>query len=488
MDRYTQLMEQAQRWITAHRDEFVSELQSWARVPSVSRADLAVPGAPFGPDCRRMLDHAMTRGQQYGFHVTNHDGYACSISMGCQDSCIGIVAHLDVVPEGEGWVYPPWNATWLAEHDAVIGRGVDDNKGSAIAGLFAMRFLKEAGWPLKHGICLLCGTSEETGMQDMRELRARGMKFPDISLVPDAGFPVNYAQKGGIDATLVFPCQGNLLSFSAGSAPNIIPDAARCVIAADPAAVRDAFAALDETLTAPLTVIECPEGVCIQAAGRAGHAAFPAGGDSAIAHLSAALAASGLLEGSCAGAILAVADLTSDAYGRSEAAACRDEESGELTLVYGVARLEGGLLSLSADCRYPVTADGQALEKQLRAAWEARGATVTDFDRSDPFFIPRDDPAVKTLQTVYKAATGRDDPPFAMGGGTYSRAVPRAISFGPGMPGKKYDRSFLPPGHGMYHGPDETVFMEKLHDCCRIYVGAIAALDDLMAGTDNEGK
>lgn len=481
MDKYIELMNRAQGWIDAHREEFVAELQSWVRIPSVSRADLAAPGMPFGPECRAMLDYAMERGRHYGFDVQEHDGLACSVSMGSTEDCIGVVAHLDVVPEGEGWVFPPYAATYLPEHDVVIGRGADDNKGSAIAGLFAMRALRALGWPMKHGIRLLLGTSEETGMQDMKQLREQGMIFPKLSLVPDAGFPVNYGQKGGVDADIAFSCAGNLLSFGAGTARNSIPAEAECTVALSPEAVRHALAELDDTLTGCLTTEGCPVGTRITAVGRAGHAAFPAGGDSAIMRLTMALHASGILQGSCAEAIRQVAELTADPYGRSEGVACRDDISGELTLVYGMAHLQDGMLHLSVDCRFPIGCDGASLEAALHRSWTQRGARVDSFEMSEPFYIPKDSPIVQRLQQLYQAATGRDDPPFTMGGGTYSRVVPNAISFGPGMPGKHYDRSsYLPAGHGSYHGPDEAVSMEKLHDCCRIYVAALAALDDML--------
>jgi len=42
-------------WVDEHKEEYISDLQDFARIKSVSRADLAEPGAPFGPDCRRVL-------------------------------------------------------------------------------------------------------------------------------------------------------------------------------------------------------------------------------------------------------------------------------------------------------------------------------------------------------------------------------------------------------------------------------------------------
>ena len=474
----TDLLARADAWIAAHREEYITELQAIARIPSVSRADLAQPRAPFGPDCRRVLDHALERGRFYGFDTADHDGYAGSITLGDFDHAIGVIAHLDVVPVGDGWVYPPFGATYLPEHDVLVGRGVDDNKSAFVAGLFAMRMLREFGVPLRHGIRLICGTSEETGMQDMQSLRRMGHRFPDTSLVPDAGFPVNYAQKGMVDGALTIPCAGNLTALDAGSVRNVIPDEAVCVIAADIGAVRAALANADAADAALLSISAEGDGTRIVAKGKSGHAAHPAGGDSAIARLARVLTASGLLNGTARQAIAALTDLTQDAYGVSEGVAFTDEPSGELTLVYGVAHLQDGALTVSVDCRYPVTMDGAALEDNLRRAWAERGFTVQAFDLSAPFYIPVDDPRVAALQALYQDVTGRDDPPYAMGGGTYSRAVPGAISFGPGMPGPKRDYSaFLPEGHGGAHGRDEVLPIDKLLTVSRIYVAALAELD-----------
>ena len=477
----TELLAKAEKWIAAHREEYITELQSIARIPSVSRADLAQPGAPFGPDCRKVLDHALERGRFYGFDTADHDGYAGSITWGDYDHSIGVIAHLDVVPVGDGWVYPTFGATYLPEHDVLIGRGVDDNKSAFVAGLFAMRMLREFGVPMRHGVRLICGTSEETGMQDMQALRRMGHRFPDTSLVPDAGFPVNYAQKGMVDGAIVTPCEGNLLQLDAGSVRNVIPDEAVCVVAADVEAARAALTHADESDAALTEISAVDGGTRIVAKGKSGHAAFPAGGDNAIGRLARVLTASGLLEGSCREAIAALAELTSDANGVSEGVAYSDEPSGELTLVYGVAHLKDGMLTVSVDSRYPVTMDGAKLESDLRAAWAARHFTVKEFDLSEPFYIPVDDPRVTALMALYKDVTGRDDPPYAMGGGTYSRAVPGAISFGPGMPGTKRDYSaFLPEGHGGAHGRDEVLPLEKLLTVSKIYVAALAELDEVV--------
>lgn len=479
-ESYTKLLQMADQWLNDHKEEMITELQGMVRIPSVSRADLAEEGAPFGPDCRRMLDYALERGRAYGFETADHDGYAGSVYMGDMDNSLGIIAHMDVVPVGDGWIYPPFEGTYVPEVDAMIGRGVDDNKGPGVAGLFAMRMLRDFGWPLKHGIRLICGCSEETGMQDMKVMGEKGYSFPKLSLIPDGAFPVNYGQKGSIGGELAIPCSGNVLSFAAGSVRNVVPDHAVCVLSAEEAAVRQALDALEPEVTEAITVSASPEGTVVEAVGRAAHAAGPGAGISAIFLLSRALSLSGIPEGPAAYALKMVWELTKDPYGISEGVDCRDDISGELTLVYGVAGMRDNMLTLSIDSRCPILVNVEEVAGKLRTYWAESGFTVNRLSTEKPFYIPKDDPKVTALMSLYKEVTGRDDQPYTMGGGTYSRVVPNAVTFGAGLPGGRSLGDFLPAGHGGAHGKDEVVCMDKLHTCAKIYAAALAMLDEIV--------
>ena len=470
----------ADEWISAHKAEFIAEIQALARFPSVSHPEEAEKNAPFGAACRAALDHMLSRGRAYGFDTEDLQGYAGVISMGDRKNAIGLIAHLDVVPVGDGWIYPPFGATYLPEHDALIGRGVDDNKGSAVMALFVMRMLREWGAPLRHGIALYCGTSEENGMHDMLFLRKMGHAFPSLSLVPDAGFPVNYGQKGSLNGFIQAPAEGNLLSFDAGSAHNVIPDTAVCVISAAEEDVRAALERLPHGLSGRITAEKTPEGTRLTAAGQSGHAARPDGSVNAIALLCAALAASGLLTGPAANAVAGLHTLTQDNHGSSEGVYCEDEISGPLTLAYTMARLQNGALRVGFDCRYPISCPGEQLRASLIRAWSSLGYAPDTLSLSDPYYIPKESPAVTALQEVYRTLTGSDEPPYTMGGGTYSKAVPNAISFGPGVKGPSRVASFLPEGHGGAHGRDEALPMEKVYNCARIYAAALPALDALL--------
>ena len=473
-------MPAAEQWIAEHREELIREIQGAVRIPSVSRPDLAAPGAPFGPECRRVLDHMLARGKAWGFRTRDLDGRAGAISMGDEERAIGIVAHLDVVPVGDGWVYPPFEGTWLPEQQALIGRGADDNKGPGVACLFVMRMIRELGIPMRSGIRLYCGLSEENGMADMRHIRENGERFPEVSLVPDAGFPVNYGQKGSLKGYIRARAEGNLLSFRAGSALNIIPDLAECEAAVPPGEALEAAGRLGEELRKALETEETPAGVRIRAHGVSGHAAAPENSVNAIHLLCAALTEMGILTGSGRDAVSALAELTADGWCESEGAAFEDEISGKTTLVYSTADLTDGLLTVGADCRYSITYDSAALREKLNQAWAQRGFAEAGISVTQPFHIPKEDARVTALQEVYRELTGREDPPYTMGGGTYSREVPDAISFGFGMPGMKHDLSFLPAGHGGAHGRDEVLWMDKIENGMKLYLGALLALDDLL--------
>ena len=474
-----ELLRKADQWIEEHKDEFICDLQELVRIPSVSRADLMQPGAPFGPDCRKMLDFTLEWGRKYGFTVYDHEGYAGSICYGDPDNAIGMFVHMDVVPEGDGWIYPPYGATYLPEYDAIIGRGADDNKSSAVACLFVMRMLRDLKWPLKHGLRLYCGLSEETGMQDMTALLEKGMQFPKISLVPDSGFPVNFGQNGSVSADLSAECTGNLLSFDGGMVRNSVPDHAECVIDVSADRVAAAFAALDAEITSAVVIASCENGTRLTAAGKSAHTAMPQNGINAIWLLSRALTASGLLTGSCKARIAKLSELSGEYTGINEGVSYRDEISGSLSVVYSVAHLKDGVLTIGMNSRTPVTCDAQKLTDDLTNYWKNEGLAVTDLSCSKPYYVSPDDPYVVALQKVFHDVTGLDSKPFVMSGGNYAKVIPGAYSYGAGLGTKVSIRDFMPEGHGSFHGKDETVIMERLHNCARIYAAALAALDEM---------
>ena len=100
-----------------------------------------------------MLDIAMDDCSHLGLPTQVFDGYAAhaEIGEGSDDDALAILVHLDVVPEGDGWHFPPYGA--VIENDRMYGRGTSDDKGPAVAALYAVKAVKEANIPLKRKVC-----------------------------------------------------------------------------------------------------------------------------------------------------------------------------------------------------------------------------------------------------------------------------------------------------------------------------------------------
>lgn len=466
-----ELRKKFNEWLEANRENIIADIQAFARIRSVSRADLAQGNAPFGPECREMLNHALARAKEMGFETQDHEGYCGSAYLGDKSDCIGIVGHLDVVPEGDKWVYPPYAATRVGNF--LIGRGVSDNKSAAVLGLYLMKFFRESGVPLKHGVQVIMGCSEETGMQDLHYYMQHYPE-PLISLIPDSGFPVNYAQKGSMSGRMHIAPGPQIASFTGGEVANMVPPHARAQLTGITAAQA-----------APLfgdefTVTEGDGGALIVAHGVASHAARPEAGKSAINMLASALATSGLLTGDSQKAMESIRDMTGDYYGANAGIAVEDPDTGKTTMVCGVAKMtRDGEISLSLDCRLSIAADQEANKASFTAYAESLGFSVRKLETTPPVYMPKDDPRVTSLTDLYAEITGVRLEPYTMGGGTYSRELTRSLTFGPGFPDLA-ERPELPENHGGAHGPDEFMHIPSFFRAFEIYVCAVKALDDVI--------
>ena len=181
-------------YLDAHAEDYAAQLCRWVEVPSVKGE--ATPDAPFGKDVRRMLDMAMADAKAFGYETRDFDGYACDITLpGESEEAIAVLGHLDVVPAGDNWATPPFTATRVG--DQIFARGTSDDKGPALAALYAMNAIKAAGIPLKKSIRLILGCDEESDWEDMAYYCAH-TEMPEVGFSPDASFPIINTEKGMI--------------------------------------------------------------------------------------------------------------------------------------------------------------------------------------------------------------------------------------------------------------------------------------------------
>ncbi|MDO5755263.1 MAG: Sapep family Mn(2+)-dependent dipeptidase, partial [Tissierellia bacterium] len=180
-------------------------------------------GMPFGEEINNALNLALSMGENMGFETKKNQGYYGYVKFGDSLDYIGVFGHLDVVPEGTGWTYPPFGCE-IAD-GKIYGRGVLDNKGPILACLYALQILKNLGWKPKKEIRIVFGTNEETGFKDM-EYYLSQEKEPITGFTPDNKFPAIYGEKGRVvfHGSFPFKCSEDLNPALDQIAKKILPD------------------------------------------------------------------------------------------------------------------------------------------------------------------------------------------------------------------------------------------------------------------------
>lgn len=457
--------------LASYREDIINTMKSWISIPSV-QAPRSGENAPFGENVRAMLDLAMKDAAEMGFETREFDGYVMHAQMGHGEKTLGILAHLDVVPAGDGWTKDAW--TSVVENGKIYGRGVVDDKGPAILALYAMKAVREAGIPLADGVRLILGCDEETGMTDMRHY-AKNCDLPDYGFSPDAEFPVINIEKGGLSLNLGKVTGGEdgaeipVLELYAGIRQNVVPGTARAVLTVkDKKGFEEKLSSVRKETGFDLSAEYEGETCVLTATGLSAHASVPHMGKNAAGMLLIALdklnAGGGSREAiSCLSRVLGL-----EGDGKSLGIAIHDELSGALTCNLGLLRYnaEEGALTARLDIRYPVSANEETMIGQAAKAVSGAKMFVQLVGSHPPLHVPADHKVVKGLLKVYGDVTGLPAHTIAIGGGTYSRCMPNTVAFGPTFPGEP----------DMCHMPDEFMDIDRMMVSLRVIAHAIAEL------------
>ena len=449
--------ETVSRLLDAYRAEFTEKLREWVRIPSVQGE--AEDGAPFGKEVRHMLDAAEADAKAMGFPVRDFDGYACDITLGDRPEMIAVLGHLDVVPAGDGWNYPPFGAEM--DGTRIYGRGTSDDKGPALASLYAMRAIREAGIPLKKSIRLILGCNEETDWKDMEWYSAHA-EIPAVGFSPDASFPVINTEKAIIHLRFTAPETGSglqVVEMATGERPNVIPGECIAVVrGGEELAGKVRTWGLEKNL--PVNAEVVPEGVRITAEGIPGHSAYPEGRRNAIGMMICLLrdlGAEGPLK------VLAHAvGMTHDGSGLG--CGCSDEVSGPLTCNMGILHLKDGAWTGTLDMRCPVNADLPALRDAAKA--HLPGFEVETLEMKPAHHVPADSELVTQLLAAYEEETGLPGETIATGGGTYAKVLSQGVAFG----------ATFPDDEDLAHQANEYADMDRLVTAAKIYANALIRL------------
>lgn len=456
------LLQKIDAFIEANRDAIVRDIKTLVDIDSVETA--AEPGAPFGPGVKKALDTALAMAAGMGLATRNCEGYMGYAEVpGKSEKQIATIAHLDVVPAGNGWDSDPF--CMIEKEGFLLGRGVADDKGPAVLTLYIGKFFKELGEELPYTLRLLLGCSEETGMQDV-DYYLEHYPMPAFCFTPDGSFPVGHGEKGGFGGEFVSPkLAGALLDLQGGVAANVVPDRAFALVkTAAPLADTDAVKVTAER-----------EGVVrVTAYGKGGHASMPAGTVNAIGLVVDYLLANGLCTEEENAFLRVLQTLHASTDGSSVGIAAEDGRFTPLTCVGGTIAMENGVLRQSIDVRYPTSITPAAMEAACKALAAQGGGTFETGAVREPFYISPDSPAILACIDTYNQVTGRHDKPFTMGGGTYARHFANAVSFGMEEPDPHY-----PAFVGQMHGANEGVPVALVLESLKIYLLAVARLMQL---------
>ena len=348
----------------------------------------------------------------------------------------------------------------MTEHEGrLYGRGTADDKGPAVAALYAMMAVKAIRPELHKNVRLILGTDEECGSADIAYYFAREAPPPHV-FSPDGDFPVINIEKGRFAPVFRgrWPRQkegARVLSVVGGQRHNAVPQQARATVAGlSPAKLAPVIRRVERDTGVEFQLGRTPAGLTLYALGTGAHGAQPERGNNALTALLSALAALPLEDGPSARTIRGLAGLFphGDTQGKALELACADEISGSLTLNFSVLELDQMGFSAQFDCRFPLCAQEKALLSRLSAALSPLGAEVTDPGLVPPHCVPEDDPFVQTLLGVYRDYTGQSARCLAIGGGTYVHDIPGGVAFGCAMPGVD----------NRMHEPDEFAILDDL--------------------------
>lgn len=441
-----ELLARVDEWLKAHRKEIIDDLIGLVRIPSVSIPDEDVP--PFGQPCRDALQYMFKLGERHGYTSRNYDNYVGKITFSEGEEEVGIWSHLDVVPvpDPADWDYPPFEGT-LVDDRYLIGRGVQDNKMTAIGVFHVMNCLRDLGMPLKHRYSLYMGTNEEAGMADAKYFAAH-YPCPELSIVPDCGFPVCMAQRGclRLGVEIPFPHQVTIRQTNNRS---ITP----------------------EEITAVL-----PDGRSILAHGDGAHIFNAENVDNAIVRLLNMLAEEYPQE---AEKLQHVAKLVDSWHGESLDIFFEDELSGALQMGATELVCDGETLQARLYIIVPVHANADELVARAQRKAATVGAAAKKLSLRPPCAFSIDHPVVQVLTDTYNQVMKQESAPFVMSGGNYATYLPNAFGFGPGMPGREFPPHIFRPGRGDYHQCDESEDIEHMLNFMRVYAMSIMALNEV---------
>ncbi len=441
-------------YIDSQKDNMIADLCKLISYPSYQQE--AQEGAPFGKPVRQCLDKALEICEGMGFRTHNYEGYVGTAEYTEGEPILGILGHLDVVPEGTGWTYDPFKGT--VADGKIFGRGSIDDKGPCVAVIYALKALKELGIPLEKGVRLILGTNEENGSGDLAYFE-KVATMPKWLFTPDGNYPLINIEKGMIRGRISATFEKDIIrEFHCGKTINAVPEEGYCILKGT--TVADILSVYQKSgMDVYIRVEELDSGeIKLYCKGKSAHASTPELGSNALT------------------AMLYIAEKLGDAklskltklfpYGETDGEHCgikaSDEVSGALTEVLSVLDYDGNQAVGWIDIRFPVCENVDSVVSKLEASVNTIGFDLKA-GGAEPHYVDSNSDFVKELLSVYEDVTGNKGECIAIGGGTYVHHTEGGVAFGAEFPGED----------NHMHGADEFMTIDSLLLNTKIFATAI---------------
>ncbi len=450
------MKEQINKYLNENIDNMLDDLKGIMQIDSVCTEP--IPGMPYGEGSAVALDYIKKLSEKFGLKTRNFQNYVVTADYGEseKDVALGILAHVDVVPAGEGWTYEPFDLT--INDGRVYGRGAIDDKGPAVAALYAVKALSDLGIELKKNVRFIFGGGEEIGCNDI-EYYQEQEALPEMLLTPDGEFPIVNAEKGIVQIFFKKKIESDkLINITCSGAVNAIP--AKAVATVKGFAIDHILSAIENMPYRTEFSLEQNEGnVVITSAGKSAHGSKPQNGMNALTALLRLLSELDIEEATKLCTVFSYEEYNGKSFGVNFA----DDVSGEVSLALTVCNTNDGTLEFGLDSRFPVSKKASDIALPIVSKLSELGYEITKQNEMEAHYVDENSEFISSVKKAYEDIVGEKAFCICESGATYVHNTPTGIAFGAEMLGED---------NGM-HCADESIAIDRLVLLARVYAQAI---------------
>ncbi len=452
--------------LSQYTPQIIKTLQKLVQIKTVM--DTPVEGGPFGEGNKKCLEETLKICEELGFKVKNLDGYCGYAEVGEGDELVGIIGHLDVVPEGEGWKYPPYSGEIV--DGELWGRGTWDDKGPVVISIYAIKALMDSGFKFNKRVRLIFGCNEESGSLCMEHY----LKVDEpisYGVSPDSTFPVIFAEKSINNIELIGRSNENgsveLVYLDAGIVINAVPD--KCIFKLK-CGCENCLNQTKEKLQnyfnanhLNFELIEKQNELTYTLHGKAAHGSIPQEGINAASY-----AIVGLNEVVKSDFVNFYNQVIGTTIHGEKLGCYAKDEYGELVVNVGLVHYENNQFSIKMNSRLPFNTTSELMLKQIEKTIQRFPVEAKLLSSSKGFIMDKNSIMIQSLTKAYAEVTNDyQSQPICSAGGTYAREFKNCVAFGPEMEGY---------GEIIIHQPNERIQIKAIEDIMKIYFKGYADL------------